>query len=107
MFKFNLHIWSATTIAEVQVAGIVDRSGNAIVSGEEFSCNRLQSGHYLISFHSPLPETAVPVATVVGSPWETFQMSVAIVNISPNDIVLVTSTPNQPEDCGFSFMVTY
>ena len=89
------------------ITGIVDASGNPKVSADDFTSCRLKEGVYVVEFKQPLPYTAVPVATVMGRGWKTFNMSIAILDVTPSNIVVATSNSNQTVDCDFSFLIAF
>ena len=88
-----------------QIQGLVDRDGR-VISGEGFRCDRIQEGTYIVHLERPFAGLPVPVCTVYGPPWVTFNMSVAVVEAQPNMFVCLTSTPDRPVDCGFTFIVS-
>lgn len=91
-------------MATRQIYGTVDRSGN-LISGNGFNVQKLQEGTYVVMFEKPFQDAVTPVATVYGPPWQTFNMSIAIVEIIPDSFICLTSTPDRPVDCGFTFTV--
>lgn len=86
------------------IYGSVGRDGNKWF-GEGFISRKLKEGTYLIEFERPFREMPTPVCTIMGPEWLTFDKSVAIVDISPNHFICVTSTPHRPADCDFTFIV--
>ena len=88
-----------------QIQGLVDRDGS-IVFGEGFQSRKLQEGTYLVEFNEPFAGIPVPVCTIYGPPWITYNKSVAVVEAQPNMFVCLTSTPDRPVDCGFTFIVS-
>ncbi|MGK7939061.1 MAG: hypothetical protein AB4062_02660 [Crocosphaera sp.] len=89
-----------------QVCGTVNDYGE-IVAGSGFSVKRLDKGFYEVVFDNPFYSIPVVVSNVVGHPWRTFNMSTAIADqMGPDVFYCLTSTPDQTEDCGFSFIAT-
>ena len=73
--------------------------------GEGATCKKISTGTYMIEFDQPFKGYPVPVVTVSGPPWQTFNMSAAIIDVNPHNCVLLTSSPNQPVDAGFSIII--
>lgn len=73
--------------------------------GEGFEVKKISTGTYLVEFQQPFSSHPAPVCTVSGPPWQTFNMSAAIVDVNPTNFVYMTSTSNQPADTGISFVV--
>lgn len=93
-------------MASRHLYGIVDENGNIISGSGGFRSQKIDRGMYVIEFDSPFNSLPVPVCTIFGHPWRTFNMSPAVLNdISPYHFICLTSTPDQPEDCGFSFSI--
>lgn len=93
-------------MAARQIYGIVDSSGNTIGGSGGFRCQQIGQGLYMIEFDSPFNTQPVPVCSIFGNPWRTFNMSAAVLDdLSPYHFVVLTSTPDHPEDCGFTFTV--
>ncbi len=86
------------------IYGTVERDGSSI-AGEGFRCRKLQEGTYLVEFDQPFDKPPVPVCTVYGPPWITFNLSSAIIEASQHHFVCITSSPDRPVDSGFSFIV--
>ena len=87
-----------------QVYGTVDGNGNIVV-GSGFSVEKWDRGFYQVRFDMPFYSTPVVVSNVVGHPWRTFNMSTAIADdVNPTYFLCLTSTPENTEDCGFSFI---
>ncbi len=91
-------------MADKHIYGTVGVNGN-IISGKGFSVDRIQDGNYYVRFDQPLDGEPSPVCTIFGPPWRTFNMSIAIVEAFPDGFICVTSTPDRPVDCGFTFLV--
>ncbi|MGK7919823.1 MAG: hypothetical protein AB4080_07420 [Trichodesmium sp.] len=72
--------------------------------GEGFESQKIKEGTYVIKFKRPFSGIPAPVCTISGPEWITFNMSVAIVDVSPEYFICVTSSPHQPMDCGFTFI---
>lgn len=85
------------------IHGAIERGGDKYF-GEGFSSRKLKEGTYLIEFEQPFKEIPAPVCTIFGYEWHTFNKSVAVVDVSPSHCICVTSTPDRPEDCGFTFL---
>ncbi|NEP04483.1 MULTISPECIES: hypothetical protein [unclassified Okeania] len=89
---------------EIQhIYGAVHPDGN-IMFGEGFRSRRIWQGTYLIEFERPFVKQPAPVCTIQGPEWKTFNMSVAIVEVMPYHLVVVTSSPDRPDDCGFTLI---
>lgn len=85
------------------VYGIINSDGK-ILSGEGFTCQRIWSGTYIIEFHRTFAGTPAAVCTIYGNEWQTFDKSLAIVEIDSRYFVPVTSSMDRPEDCAFTFI---
>ncbi|MEO1432842.1 MAG: hypothetical protein AAFS12_00950 [Cyanobacteria bacterium J06632_19] len=85
------------------VYGGVDPSGG-MMFGEGFKSRKIKDGTYLIEFERPFRANPAPVCTIFGHEWRTFDKSVALVDVSPQHFICVTSSPNYPEDSGFTFV---
>ena len=86
------------------ISGGIGRHGNSWF-GEGFQVKKIKRGTYLIEFERPFAKLPAPVCTIAGPEWITFDKSVAIVDINEHRFICVTSTPNRPEDCDFTFIV--
>ncbi|MDY6783127.1 MAG: hypothetical protein SW833_11380 [Cyanobacteriota bacterium] len=84
--------------------GTVGQDGEPILGKEGFTCRYLREGLYVLEFERPFQDMPGVTATVYGHEWQTFNMSIAIVDLSPHYAVLVTSTPDRPQSVGFSFI---
>ncbi|MGB3508412.1 MAG: hypothetical protein WBA93_04075 [Microcoleaceae cyanobacterium] len=87
-----------------QLHGAVDPDGNKMW-GEGFSCRLLGKGAYLVEFDKPFFGQPTAVCTIYGEPWNTFDKSVAIIEINPSYFVCFTSKPGDVLNCAFSFIV--
>lgn len=87
------------------ISGMVAPDGTAS-KGVGFSVRRMQPGTYVIEFERPFHEQPIPVATIAGQEWHTFDKSIAVIMNEPNAALVMTSTDNRPVDCGFTFMVS-
>ncbi len=86
------------------IYGSVERDGH-IVAGEGFRCQKLQEGTYLVEFEQPFAKQPVPTCTVFGPPWATFNLSTAVIEVTPHHFICITSSPDRPIDAGFTFIV--
>ncbi len=75
------------------------------VWGSGFRCKKVSQGTYIVEFDQPFNEMPAPVCTVFGPPWATFNLSTAIVDVTPSMFVCLTSTERMPQDSGFTFIV--
>lgn len=73
--------------------------------GEGFHVDKIKEGTYVVRFERPFGSQPAAVCTVLGPEWMTFHLSVAIVDIQPDLFICVTSSPDRPIDCGFTFIV--
>ena len=73
--------------------------------GEGFVSHKIKEGTYIVEFKQPFAKEPAPVCTVFGHEWKTFNLSVAIVEINPSYFICITSSPDRPVDCGFTFIV--
>ncbi len=72
--------------------------------GEGFKSHKIKEGTYVIDFDRPFGPIPAPVCTVNGHEWQTFDKSVAIIEVTPQHFICVTSSPERPVDCGFTFI---
>ncbi len=72
--------------------------------GEGFTSERIKEGTYLVKFERPFDGLPAPVCTIAGNEWRTFNLSIAIVNLSPEHFICVTSSPEIPVDSHFTFI---
>ncbi|NEO85672.1 MAG: hypothetical protein F6J87_15690 [Spirulina sp. SIO3F2] len=86
------------------VTGTVAPSGDVLV-GEGFKARQIKYGTYLVEFERPFAQDISPVCTIVGNEWQTFNLSIAILDVSNKYFICSTSNPNQPVDCAFNFSV--
>jgi len=86
------------------IAGVIGADGSK-KQGEGFQAVRKFTGNYQIQFDQPFKEASVPVCTIIGSQSTTSNLSVAIVERLPESFTCVTSTPESPINCGFTFSV--
>jgi|GEM_PF-3866357 len=82
------------------ISAFIDRSGNKQWGDGVARSQKLREGLYIIEFEQPLSNYPVVTATVFGSEWQTFNLSAAVVDVSPHHVVYVTSSPDHPQDCG-------
>ncbi|NET61594.1 MAG: hypothetical protein F6K47_37380 [Symploca sp. SIO2E6] len=73
--------------------------------GEGFRLRKLRQGLYLIEFERHFVELPIPICTIFGPEWETFDKSISIVDIETSQFVCATSSMDKPVDCGFTFIV--
>ncbi|MDJ1169088.1 hypothetical protein PMG71_06580 [Roseofilum sp. BLCC_M154] len=88
-----------------QLGGVIDKGGNTI-SGDGFQTRRLTEGLYLVEFNQPFRENPSCICTIFGPEWETLNLSVAIVDLSPSHFVCTTSSPNNRQGSGFTFLAS-
>ncbi|MGD1699903.1 hypothetical protein [Dapis sp. BLCC M229] len=72
--------------------------------GEGFESQKIKEGTYIIKFECPFDGIPAPVCTITGNEWKTFNMSVAIVEVNPEYFICITSSPDRPIDCAFTFI---
>ena len=72
--------------------------------GEGFKSRKIKEGTYLIEFNQPFGSRPAPVCTITGHEWRTFNLSVAIVDVSEGHFICVTSSPDRPVDSYFTFI---
>ena len=85
------------------IYGAVSRDGEKYF-GEGFASRKIKEGTYLIEFERPFAKLPAIVCTIFGYEWHTFNKSVAILDISQQHAIVCTSTPDRPEDCGFTLI---
>ena len=85
------------------IYGSIGPDGNTF-SGEGFSCRKIRYGLYLVEFDTAFVDTPAVVCTINGNEWQTFNLSVANLDITPFHFVCSTSSPDRPEDCAFTFI---
>ncbi|MDJ0516091.1 MAG: hypothetical protein QNJ74_07420 [Trichodesmium sp. MO_231.B1] len=71
--------------------------------GEDFSSEKTSTGTYKITFDTTFKGNPVPVCTIYGVDGTSYK-SVAITEITPEYFTCVTSNPNAPADCAFTFI---
>ena len=72
--------------------------------GEGFRSDKIKEGTYIIKFERPFSGLPAPVCIINGNEWMTFNMSIAIVQVTPEYFICITSSPQQPIDCAFTFI---
>ncbi|WP_424096711.1 hypothetical protein [Moorena producens] len=87
-----------------EVYGAVDSDGS-VMYGKGFTTNKIQDGFYIIEFQEDFLSKPAPTVSVYGAPWRTFNMSAAIIDVSPDQFFVVTSTPERPVNSAFTFTV--
>ncbi|NEO72285.1 MULTISPECIES: H-type lectin domain-containing protein [unclassified Moorena] len=88
---------------DTHIFGVVRENGD-ILSGKGFKVDKKRDGIYFVVFDQPFAEIPGVTCTISGHSWLSFQMSISVVDIRPNYFVCQTSTPDRPEDSGFSFI---
>ncbi|NEP33111.1 hypothetical protein [Moorena sp. SIO3B2] len=88
---------------DAHIFGVVGANGS-IVSGKGFTVDKNRGGIYIIRFDKPFAEIPGVTCTIYGHSWMSFMMSISVVDITPDYFVCQTSTPDRPEDSGFSFI---
>ena len=91
-------------MATRQIYGTIS-DGSEITSGEGFSCEKLQSGVYLVRFETPFSKLPTAVLTVFKPPSNRSDVSTKIFDITLDSFTFITYTTNQNIDSGFSFIV--
>jgi hypothetical protein len=91
-------------MATRQIYGTIAPDGN-VMSGAGIQCRKIKEGTYIVEFEQPFGREPAPVCTVYGHEWMTFNLSVAIVEVTPQYFICVTSSPDRPTDCAFQFIV--
>ncbi|EGJ34938.1 MULTISPECIES: hypothetical protein [Moorena] len=87
-----------------ELYGAVNSDGQ-VWYGEGFKSRELDGGIYLIQFQEGFQSLPAPTVSIYGSPWKTFNMSAAIVEVGPDYLVVQTSSPDRPADSAFTFTV--
>jgi hypothetical protein len=88
-----------------QVYGVIGPDGQTI-SGQGFQLRKIRFGLYLVEFERPFAQEPATVCTILGNEWQTFNLSIAILEVTPDYFVCGTSSPDRPEDCGFTFIAS-
>ncbi|MDJ0580004.1 hypothetical protein [Crocosphaera sp.] len=88
-----------------QIYGTIGH-GSEIISGEGFSCEKLQSGVYMVRFEKPFSKLPSAVCTVFQPPWNNNGISIKIFDITLDSFTCITSKVDHPVDSGFTFIVT-
>ncbi|NEP59518.1 MAG: hypothetical protein F6K31_21325 [Symploca sp. SIO2G7] len=81
------------------------REDGSKIFGEGFYCDRVKEGTYIVKFERLFTGLPTPVCTTHGHEWRTFDKSIAIIEAAPHQFICVTSSPDRPVDCGFTFIV--
>ena len=89
--------------ATQHIYGVISQDGR-ILSGEGFRTHRIWSGTYIIEFDQPFAGPPAVSSTIYGNEWQTFDKSIAIVELDSRYFVPVTSSMDRPEDCAFTFI---
>ena len=85
------------------IYGAVGPNGQ-IKFGEGFKAQELRFGLYAIEFERPFSQTPAIVCTISGGEWQTFNKSIAILEVTTNYAICSTSSPGRPESCGFTLI---
>ncbi|NES23235.1 MAG: hypothetical protein F6K41_31025 [Symploca sp. SIO3E6] len=86
------------------IYGGISEDGSTMF-GEGFYCERVKEGTYIVKFEQPFAELPTPVCTIHGQEWKTFDKSIAIIEAVKNQFTCVTSSPDKPVNCSFTFIV--
>ncbi len=73
-------------------------------NGLTINTHRIWSGTYIIEFDQPFAGEPAVISTIYGNEWQTFDKSIAIVELDSRYFVPVTSSMDRPEDCAFTFI---
>lgn len=85
------------------IYGTVSAQGQ-VASGEGFKAQQIRFGLYAIEFEQPFAGTPTPVCMINGGEWETFNKSIAILEVTDRYCICSTSSPDRPESCAFTFI---
>jgi hypothetical protein len=85
------------------IYGCVGENGD-IYFGEGFKSHKIKEGTYIIEFERPFGKTPAPTCTIYGYEWRTFNLSVALVEVTEKCFICVTSSPDRPVDSAFTFV---
>ena len=72
--------------------------------GEGFKVRKIRYGLYVVEFEKPFKGNPAVVCTIFGGEWETFNLSVAVLEVNPSLFVCGTSSPDRPVDSAFTFI---
>ena len=72
--------------------------------GEGFTVQRLRFGLYIVEFERPFKVNPTAVCTIFGNEWQTFNLSVAVLEVNASYFVCGTSSSERPEDSAFTFV---
>ncbi|NEQ16117.1 MULTISPECIES: hypothetical protein [unclassified Moorena] len=90
------------------IFGLVDKNGKIISCKDPknpgFTVDKKRGGVYIINFDQAFAECPGVTCTIYGYSWISYQMSISVVEIERNRFVCQTSTPDHPQDSGFSFI---
>lgn len=85
------------------IYGAIDKGGNPLW-GEGFTSRAIAVGLYVVEFKQPFRENPSVTCTIFGPEWETFNLSVAIVDLTPWYFVCTTSLPDNRQRSAFTFI---
>ena len=91
-------------MATRQIYGTIASDGH-VLSGAGIQCHKIKEGTYIVEFEQSFGREPAPVCTVCGNEWRTFNLSVAILEVTPQYFICSTSSPDRPIDCAFQFIV--
>ncbi|NET58044.1 MAG: hypothetical protein F6K47_18380 [Symploca sp. SIO2E6] len=76
-----------------------------VMFGDGFTSHKIKEGTYIIEFEHHFGLLPAPVCTINGPEWKTFNLSITVVDVAPYHFVCVTSSPDRPVNCAFTFIV--
>jgi hypothetical protein len=91
-------------VAIQQIYGQVTKDGTRL-SGARFQSKKLDVGTTIIEFEKPFSSLPTPVCTVTGQTWKGLEISIVILEITPDHFICATSSEQRPIDCAFTFIV--
>ena len=74
--------------------------------GEGFHSSKSWGGTYTIAFNRRFLREPALMCTIYGDEQQTFNMSISVVEVFPFHFVCITSSPDIPRDCGFTFIAS-
>ena len=87
-------------MATQTLGAFIDMEGNQQWGVGISNAYKIQEGTYLIEFAQPFRKQPIVTVTIFGSPWQTYELSTSVVDISPYHCVYQTSGPKEPKDSG-------
>lgn len=72
--------------------------------GEGFRINKIRFGLYVVEFEQPFRDNPATVCTIFGNEWQTFNLSIAVLEVNPSYFVCGTSSSERPIDSAFTFV---